>query len=184
MKIFNLQTEGETATYKLEDREFEDFDKVIQDVEKHLTQYGGPNHVLRLAVRPNIPYPAHSKEPLYMYLPKDIQLGSLLEKKLRVENRAHVIRDQETLLEDFMFGIVRQGNERIPYRLDCDTILQFNINDSKIDVTVLCNTVDFIVPSEWDGDFETLLEQVDDLLVSNGFNKGFGRTPEINPLRV
>jgi hypothetical protein len=189
MRIYNLNldTHGEdiTATYKIGDDELINLTQVIHDIRDHIQQHLKRDCVLRLAVRPNLPIPMYAKDPLYMYVQaEDLNLASLLEKKMTVESQKHVIRNQESLLEDLMFGIVRQDNERIPYRLDCDTYLQFNINGNTIDVMVICNTVDLVVPNEWEGEFETLLEKVEDLLVSHGFNRGFGTTPTINPLRV
>lgn len=141
-------------------------------------------YVLRWCLKPDLPYPMYGDSFLYMYFPWDQTMETILEQKETVERQRDVIRNQETVLEDLMFGVVRQGKERIPYRLDCGTTIQFNINMSKINVMVMCKTVDMIIPKEWDGDFVSVLEQIEALLVTHGFNRGFGPTPEINPIRI
>lgn len=178
MKLYNLVVEDSVATYTLEENE--SLPEVRSQIKSQISVFD----VLRFRVRPNLPYPEYTKEPIYMYVEENIPVETLLEQKEKVESHAHVIRDQETLLEDFMFGITRDGYERIPFRLDCKTYPQFNINGTNIDVTVICNTVDFIVPSEWKGDKESLLEKVENLLIKFGFNRGFGQTPEINIIRI
>lgn len=189
MNIVNLRTEtldndDIVATYLLEQS-----DTVNPNIREEVDAFMKNNfkdrtYVLRWSIRPNLPYPKYGDSHLYMYFPWNSTMESILEDKETVERQREVIRNQENILEDLMFGIVRQGKERIPYRLDCKTSIQFNINMSKINVMVMCKTVDMIVPKEWDGDFVSVLEQVEALLVSNGFNRGFGPTPEINPIRI
>lgn len=188
MNIFNLKTEvihdGEVmVTYKMDESELENYNSVLQDLQKHVNEFYG-NSVLRIAVSPKIPIPIDASEPLYMYYPTGTNLETILEQMEVIQNQQWTIRNQESVLEDLMFGIVRQGNERIPYRLHCDTRLQFNIDMGKINVMVLSDSVDIILPKEWEGDPDSVLEQIEANLVIHGFNRGFGPTPTINPIRI
>ena len=189
MNLTNLTLDfvdnGVLATYEIEKVQIsESLPHVLLEVEDHLNKEVRPNYrgitSLRLRVRRNTP----TGIPLYLYASPEEDHESLLEKVYRLEGRTHVIQNQESLLEDLMFGIIKDKSERIPYRMDCDTYIQYNVNNDIIDCMVMCNTVDFIVPSEWPGDFETLLEKLDDLLIKFGFTRGFGPTPKINPIRI
>ena len=189
MNILNLKTDeldnGDImGTYLLEKTDPEN-PNLREEIETFVKNHFKDRHVvLRWCIRPNLPFPRVGDSHLYMYHPWESSMESILEQKEVVERQREVIRNQEDLLEDLMFGIVRQGKERIPYRLDCNTYVQFNINMSKINVMAMCKTVDMIVPKEWDGDFVSVLEQIEALLVTHGFNRGFGPTPEINPIRI
>ncbi len=188
MNIFNLKTEvihegGVMLTYKMDESELENYNSVLQDLQEHVSNlnYGT---VLRIAVSPKIPIPVDASEPLYMYYPTGTNLETILEQMEVIQNQQWTIRNQESVLEDLMFGIVRQGNERIPYRLHCDTRLQFNIDMGRINVMVLSDSVDIILTKEWDGDPVSVLEQIEASLVTHGFNRGFGTTPTINSIRI
>lgn len=189
MNILNLKFDdldgGKVlVTYTMDESDFENYNSVLQDLENHVNEFYGPG-VIRIAVKPKLPIPAGSSEPLHMYYPSQgTTVESVLEKMKLVETQSHVIRNQESILEDLMFGVVRQDKERIPYRLDCETWVQFNINGTTIDSTVRCKTVDMIVPNEWEGEFESVLEKIEQSLIHHGFTRGFGTTPEINPIRL
>lgn len=188
MNILNLKTEviheGEVmVTYRMDESELENYDSVLRDLQEHV---GTLNYstVLRIAVSPKIPKPIDASEPLYMYYPTGTNLETILEQMEVIQNQQWTIRNQESILEDLMFGIVRQGDERIPYRLHCDTRLQFNIDMGRINVMVVSDSVDIILPKEWDGDSDSVLEQIEANLVIHGFNRGFGTTPIINSIKI